>query len=313
MSKKLFLILLLVSQTITSEIEGDHEDTIVDEDYEDLTDLNITNISPPSVKCLVEKLPELDETKYLVNCANRNITDEQAIQMKYSNASSIINLSQNLLTEFPDLNSSNIQKLEDLDLSYNKITFDHLEIKWRIRPLLLSLNRLDLSHNNIGNISVSLFKPLKDTDNVYLTELDLSYNKLTFLPEFLFDSLENLESLDLSYNADLGELRSDTASALSSLKNLRTLSLRGCGLSIIPASLMSNLVNLRSLDLSDNSFHRVDPSLQYAVSLEQLNIDNNLVDILDHTSFEGMNGLKNVSIREAFKWILQICNCNKLT
>ena len=313
MSKKLFLILLLVSQTITSEIEDDHEDTIVDEDYEDLTDLNITIISPPSVKCLVEKLPELDETKYLVNCANRNITDEQAIQMKYSNASSIINLSQNLLTEFPDLNSSNIQKLEDLDLSYNKITFDHLEIKWRIRPLLQSLNRLDVSHNNIGNISVSLFKPLKDTENVSLTELDLSFNKLTFLPEFLFDSLENLESLDLSYNADLGELRSDTASALSSLKNLRTLRLRGCGLSIIPASLMSNLVNLRSLDLSDNSFHRVDPSLQYAVSLEQLNLDNNLIDILDHTSFEGMNGLKNVSIREAFKWILQICNCNKLT
>ena len=313
MSKKLFFILLLVSQTISSEIEGDHEDTIVDEDYEDLTDLNITNISPPSVKCLVEKLPELDETKYLVNCANRNITDEQAIQMKYSNASSIINLSQNLLTEFPDLNSSNIQKLEDLDLSYNKITFDHLEIKWRIRPLLPSLKRLDLSHNNIGNISVSLFKPLKDTDNVSLTELDLSFNKLTFLPEFLFDSLENLESLDLSYNADLGELRSDTASALSSLKNLRTLRLRGCGLSIIPASLMSNLVNLRSLDLSDNSFHRVDPSLQYAVSLEQLNLDNNLIDILDHTSFEGMNGLKNVSIREAFKWILQICNCNMLT
>ena len=313
MNKRLFLIFLLVSQTISSDIEGDHEDTIVDEDYEDLTDLNITNISPPPVKCLVEKLPELDETKYLVNCANRNITDEQAIQMKYSNASSIINLSQNLLTEFPDLNSSNIQKLEDLDLSYNKITFDHLEIKWRIRPLLPSLNRLDLSHNNIGNISVSLFKPLKDTDNVSLTELDLSFNKLTFLPEFLFDSLENLEILDLSYNADLGELRSDTASALSSLKNLRTLRLRGCGLSIIPASLMSNLVNLRSLDLSDNSFHRVDPSLQYAVSLEQLNLDNNLIDILDHTSFEGMNGLRNVSIREAFKWILQICNCNMLT
>ena len=306
MMKKLFFLFLVSPRTISSEIKGDNDDTIVDEDNEDLTDVNITNISPPSVKCLVEKLPELDETKYLVNCANRNISDEKAIQMKYSNASSIINLSQNLLTEFPDLNSSNIQKLEDLDLSYNRITFDRLEINLRLRPLLSSLNRLDLSHNYIGNISVSLFKPLNDTDDVPLTELDLSFNKLTFLPEFLFDSLENLESLDLSYNANLGELRSDTASALSSLKNLRTLRLRGCGLSIMPASLMSNLVNLRGLDLGDNSFHRVDPSLQFAVSLEQLNLDNNLIDILDHTSFEGMNGLKNVSIREAFKWILQI-------
>ena len=312
--KKLFFLFLVSPQTISSEIKGDHDDTIVDEDNEDLTDaVNITNISPPSVKCLVEKLPELDETKYLVNCANRNISDEKAIQMKYSNASSIINLSQNLLTEFPDLNSSNIQKLEDLDLSYNKITFDHLGVNLRLRPLLSSLNRLDLSHNDIGNISVSLFKPLNDTDDVPLTELDLSFNKLTFLPEFLFDSLENLESLDLSYNANLGELRSDTASALSSLKNLRTLRLRGCGLSIMPASLMSNLVNLRGLDLGDNSFHRVDPSLQFAVSLEQLNLDNNLIDILDHTSFEGMNGLKNVSIREAFKWILQLLNFKKLT
>ena len=304
--KQLIFLFLVSHQTNSSEIEGDHDDFIVDEEFENSTEVNITNISPPSVKCLVEKLPELEETKYLVNCANRNISDEQAIQMIYSNASSMINLSQNLLTEFPDLNSSNIQKLEELDLSYNKITFDHLEVNWRLRPLLSSLNRLDLSHNSIDNISVSLFKPLNDTDDVPLTELDLSFNELTFLPEFLFDSLENLESLDLSYNANLGELRSNTASALSSLKNLRTLRLRGCGLSIVPASLMSNLVNLRSLDLGDNSFHRVDPSLQYAVSLEQLNLDNNLIDILDHTSFEGMNGLKNVSIREAFKWILQI-------
>ena len=296
--KRLFF-LFLVSQTISSEIEGDDDDIIV-EDYEDesLGLVNIISIYSPS-ECLVEKLPELDETKYLVNCANRNITDEQAIQMKYSNVSSIINLSRNLLTEFPDLNSSNI---EDLDLSYNKIAFDGLSEN-RIRPLLSSLNRLDLSHNKIGNISVSLFTSLNDTDNIPLTELDLSNNDLTFLPEFLFDSLENLESLDLSYNTNLGELRSDTASALSSLKHLRTLRLRGCGLSVIPGSLMSNLVDLRSLDLGDNYFHRVDPSLKYAINLENLNMDNNLIDILDHTSFEGMTGLKNVSIREAFKWI----------
>ena len=295
MMEKLFF-LFLVSQTVLSEIEGVDDDVIV-EDYEDfLGSVNITNISPPS-ECLVEKLPELDETKYLVNCANRNITDEQALQMKYSNVSSIINLSQNLLTEFPDLNSSNI---EELELSYNKVEFSDRSVN-RLRPLLLSLYRLDLSHNNIGNISVSLFKPLNDTDRFPMTVLDLSFNNLTFLPEFLFDSLENLESLDLSYNTNLGELRPDTASSLSSLKNLQTLSLKGCGLSIIPASLMSNLVDLRTLDLSDNYFHRVDPSLQFAANLENLNLDYNLIDILDHTSFEGMNGLKNLSIREAFK------------
>ena len=301
---KIFFLLFFVSRTISSDLEGDDDDFIIEDEYEENENLNVnnTNIFPSPSECLVEKLPELDETKYLVNCANRNITDETVIQIKFPNFSSIINFSQNVLTKFPDINSSDI---EDLDLSYNKI--NELSSN-EIRPLLSSLNRLDLSHNNISNISVSLFKPLNDTDNVPLRDLDLSFNNLAFLPEFLFDSLENLESLDLSFNANLGELRSDTASALSSLKNLRTLRLRGCGLSLVPASLMSNLVNLHTLDLGDNSFHRVDPSLQYAISLENLNLDNNLIDILDHTSFEGMNGLKNVSIREAFKWILLMYN-----
>ena len=294
MMNKIFF-LFLVSQTVSSEIEGVDDDIIVEDNEDLLGSVNITNIFPPS-ECLVEKLPELEETKYLVNCAHRNITDEQALQMKYSNVSSIINLSQNLLTEFPDLNSSNI---EDLDLSYNKVEFSDRSVN-RLRPLLLSLYRLDLSHNNIDIISVSLFKPLNDTDRFPMTDLDLSFNNLKFLPEFLFDSLEDLERLDISYNTNLGELRPDTASALSSLKNLQTLRLKGCGLSIIPASLMSNLVDLRTLDLSDNYFHRVDPSLQFAANLENLNLDNNLIDILDHTSFEGMNGLKNLSIREAF-------------
>ena len=286
------LILFLLVETRSSEIIGD-EDVIIVEDYDDWSDANVTISS----LCLVEKLLETKEAKYLVNCANRNITDTRDIKLNNSNVSSILNLSQNLLTRIPDLNSSTIV---DLDCSYNSIALDN---PGGLRQLLPSLSRLDLSHNKIGNISVSSFRPLNDSlvDIPPLANLDLSFNDLTFLPEFLFESLENLERLDLSSNPSLGELRAATTAALSSLKSLKTLRLRGCGLSIVPASLMSNLGNLQTLDISDNYFHRVDPGLRYALSLETLVLDNNLIDILDHSSFQGMKGLKNLSLREAFK------------
>ena len=64
-------------------------------------------------------------------------------------------------------------------------------------PLLVSLHRLDLSHNQIGELWEDPF----ESGLGHLRDLNLSGNRLAKISEDLLHNLSSLRSLDLSKNS----------------------------------------------------------------------------------------------------------------
>ncbi|KAG7222632.1 hypothetical protein INR49_026241 [Caranx melampygus] len=174
-----------------------------------------------------------------------------------------------------------------------------------------SVHTLDLSKNMIFALQRGVFSPLKEVENIdisqnrlnqihrnafeglqgHLKMLNLSYNLLGEIYSYTFASLTNLKVLDLSYN-HIGALGFRSFSGLLSLRALHLTgnSLRGLG---FPAPLPS----LEYLLLDDN---RLTPSsvssiTSFARNVIHLNInDNRLIDLADIYTFS--NQLKGLQI-----------------
>ncbi|XP_072048234.1 uncharacterized protein [Amphiura filiformis] len=106
-----------------------------------------------------------------------------------------------------------------------------------------SLQYLDLSGNDIGNINRNNFSSLL---NLY--HLDLSHNALESLPDNLFHHMANLIHLDLTGNK-LANLNS-----LKGLHSLQILLVSGNVLTSLPSFLMKTPYNLWYVEFGDISF-----------------------------------------------------------
>ena len=136
---------------------------------------------------------------------------------------------------------------------------------------------------------------VEDDTPFVLIDLSLTNNRIHSLPSAIFAQLGNLE--ELSFNP-LGDMDDSTATAIGSVVSLHFLSLSECQLSFLPEPLLSGLTQLLRLDLSGNYFTSVDPRIRLAPSLASLALDNNHIQILDHTSFEGLENIRNLSVSE---------------
>ena len=199
-----------------------------------------------------------------------------------------INLSNNKLTNIPSYNITNV---EALDLSNNVLRVAEAD---DLLNILGALKYLNFSNNNIINITT--FQMLT-AGTIQLNQLDLSHNLITSINEYVFMNLVKLQYLDLSYNP-FTDIDNRTSYAIGSLKALNHLVLSHCHLSSLPEELMQHFDNLTSLDLSGNYFQLVDPSLRLAGSLTNLILDNNLIETLNHDSFEGLDRLQTLSVRK---------------
>ena len=103
---------------------------------------------------------------------------------------------------------------------------------------------LDLAHNQLGDLSGAVTRPLKG-----LTDLDLSHNFLEAFPPALC-SLPSLMELNLSHNL-IGTVSVSTELCTRGLPLLETLLLQGNRLTSLPAC-VAGLRRLERLDLSEN-------------------------------------------------------------
>uniref|UniRef100_A0A2A4K268 LRRNT domain-containing protein n=1 Tax=Heliothis virescens TaxID=7102 RepID=A0A2A4K268_HELVI len=106
-----------------------------------------------------------------------------------------------------------------------------------------SLEMLDLSYNLIFWIGLHAFSGLDK-----LVHLDLSSNRLRFIPSDLFWDTPELDTLDLSSNV-FESLKNEPFLMHSKLK---VLNLNNCRIKALPTRLFNRLPNLRKLDLSEN-------------------------------------------------------------
>jgi Leucine-rich repeat (LRR) protein len=186
-----------------------------------------------------------------------------------------INFQKNAIEEIANhKNKSNLLNLQELNLMSNYIenieNFAFLEMK--------NLKILQISANNITKL-----KPysLKDLYNVQ--ELYLIGNKLTLdeTDENIFNDLQSLKTLDLSFNN------------MSSIKQGKFLP----------------LVNLVRLMLSNNTLNHLTPYMFDGLNnLRTLGMRYNLISKIDPNAFYGLNSIKKIQFNTFNLTIRDYCN-----
>lgn len=185
-------------------------------------------------------------------------------------------------------NTSFLQRLSFLDLSYNKLT----EVDTGVFAALPILSSLSLGHNS--NLTLgrngATFKGIEDTlqfldlDNISLVAVCvfvqskkacLCYSLALQVPDL---SLPNVISLSMAYNS-LPTISVEMAASLNSLRNLN---LAYNNLTAVPVALES-MSELRSLSLAGNPITVLSNAtlLEISDNLEELDLTN-----IDLNSFE---------------------------
>ena len=153
---------------------------------------------------------------------------------------------------------------------------------------LTGLTELDLSHNGLSTLPQDLFEGL-----TALEELSLSSNPLTTLDADLFDGLTSLETLILSNNL----LRTLDADVFEGLTALKTLILSVNRLSTLDVDLFDGLAALETLRLGDNSFSTLDANIfDGLTALTEIDLNDNDLSALPAGIFEGLTALTKLDL-----------------
>ncbi|GLT56927.1 hypothetical protein SLA2020_299390 [Shorea laevis] len=131
---------------------------------------------------------------------------------------------------------------------------------------------VSLMHNYIEEIPSSL----AFSTCIRLTTLLLAHNKLSTIPEFVFEHMPELKILDLSFNLQLSSL----PNSVSKLVKLTTLSLESTSLEKVPS--LSGLGSLKKLNLRDTKIKELPEGLGMLKNLKCLFLcGSNPSDILE--------------------------------
>ncbi|XP_054277549.1 insulin-like growth factor-binding protein complex acid labile subunit [Macrosteles quadrilineatus] len=183
-----------------------------------------------------------------------------------------LTLDHNSIKDIEPLAFTGLENLQNLDLSYNRISGESLKGVLvgkktpggdRFEPLPIRV--LNLGHNNISSLEPDVVAHLQ-----YLRDLYLDNNPIT----------------------DIGV---EFSQALQELTELKLLSLAECKLKTLPKDAFSGL-DLTTLLLNGNQFTQV-PDLQLlGNTLRVLNMNQNPIEELDDTSFAGLHRLNEIMI-----------------
>ncbi|MFM2290491.1 MAG: hypothetical protein RIS29_304, partial [Bacteroidota bacterium] len=151
-----------------------------------------------------------------------------------------LNIADNQIHEISGHNFKNLMKIEKVDISYNQIMTIPYEKITYTKCMYLNIK---------GNKLQKFPKIVSDTYT--LEKLDLSENNISSIDDDAFEGLENLIELDLSFN-ELQYL----PTSIGKLKKLKRLNLSGNKISSLPKE-FEKLTSLEFLDFDSNPIGRV--------------------------------------------------------
>lgn len=191
--------------------------------------------------------------------------------------------------EIASITFDNMTQVNFLDLSQNNISdisgvhFDHLP---NLKVLLLSNNKIQYFNTNETNALkklTTLDLSNNSIDQINLThfneieEANLSFNRLKHMAKDLFDNLSKVQLLDLSYNS-ISEIMPGT---FKDAESLRTLNLSGNALVNLRFGVFHGLSQIHTFDLSRNLINNIEVGIFHECpKLHVLYLDyNNLSNI----------------------------------
>lgn len=293
--------------------------------HNDLSSIISFNSTDTSRKFCANDLTELDVSfNKLMRITRRDLQSFKSLR--------VIRLTHNKLSNLEPTMFANFGKFQLIDLSFNELT----NIPSLIFQDSPDLREIYLQNNSIAHLTSGLFNGLQqlvilnlssnkissesvgpDTfvDLIRLVILDLSYNRLRYVNNTLFQSQYSLQMLYLSDN-DI-DMISDNS--FSSLYNLHTLDLSHNrlkyldiytlnGLYVISNLLLSynsiynihsdafkNCSSVQDLTLEGNNLVSVPTALRSLQFLKSLNLNNNSMNELSNESFQELKQLRHLT------------------
>lgn len=214
-----------------------------------------------------------------------------------------VNISHNKLIYIHPNNFKGVEKMFSLDISHNNLTDLNLDNNLNnLQAIYLNSNRffsipkifgnesklqyLDISFNNISNVTDATFKNISQ-----LKVLHMSNNQIEYFNNDFTNSLANLSELSLASN-HIKEMINITF-----FKVLQSVNLSNNEIDYVDHSQFQNLNSLQLLSLSGNKIKTLPPgTFQQLKSLILLDISSNYITDIRFGSFRGLNSTSIINL-----------------
>lgn len=176
----------------------------------------------------------------------------------------ILDLSKNELIRIPKEAIQNLEKLNNLNLAGNQITFLHND---DFRNIARTLKYLDLSENALLHIQNDAFRNM-----VSLEVLNLGFNSITSIDDITFQG---------------------------GLNNLKHIILMGNQIQQIPLNALANLKNIKIVNLNENFISSISEGreIRNRIYLDELHLEYNLIGELTAESFRLFHQVNRIYLR----------------
>lgn len=193
----------------------------------------------------------------------------------------VLDLSRNDLENINATEIAQLEHLETLDLSHNRLTSVFAGVQYNLKSL-------DLSHNNVSSVRSLHLEGL-----ISLETLSLASNKIISLPPSSFAGSVLLKTLNLRAN----RIVSLEPGSLDNLTSLEELVLTRNRLSSFPKGLFQAMKSLRVLELNKNKFVEIQGlSFHGLDNLKVLRLKRNQIEYLMDGAFFGLHHIEELAL-----------------
>ena len=175
--------------------------------------------------------------------------------------------------------------LQHLDLSHNQLTsLDGTALK--------RLRKLNLSNNHLTQVTASMFTDIAGT----LWDVNLSRNNISAIREGVFEDFVSLQECDLSYNRLGGSLgRGELAALFTSMGHLQQIDLSGNEIITVRPGQWRHLHHVNTVSLSHNHVRSLkDASLPELKTVARLVLAHNELGAIDVDTLAELSYLEEV-------------------
>ncbi|RKP02242.1 hypothetical protein CXG81DRAFT_25103 [Caulochytrium protostelioides] len=180
-----------------------------------------------------------------------------------------------------DAFDGNAAPAAEVNLSFDRMAETDASAAWWERQELAWVNLAD-------NVLTTLPSALGQFER--LTTLDVRNNRLSHLPDDLFERMGAMKHLYVSNNA-----LTTLPTSIGLMPNLVTLMANANALDAIPASI-GGLASLQVLDLAQNRLAALPSSLSQLGSLQILNAEHNALQLVANLDFSRMRALRDLNL-----------------